>query len=147
MTEEPFVTLRPVDAANWRECAEVHHSEGQERFVAPVTYYLALCAYSDVWDPLAVEHGGRIVGFCMWGINPADDSGWIGGLVIDRDHQGRGLGRASVRAAIEFLRDKGCESFALSYSEDNEVARGLYGSLGFIETGEREDDEIVARLR
>ena len=34
---------------------------------------------------------------------------------------------------------------ALSYSPENTAARELYASLGFVETGEQEDDEVVAR--
>ena len=36
---------------------------------------------------------------------------------------------------------------ALSYAPDNSVARHLYSDLGFIETGELAEDDIVARLR
>jgi len=41
----------------------------------------------------------------------------------------------------------GCRQVALSYRPDNTVARGLYASAGFVETGEMEDDEVVARLQ
>ena len=57
------------------------------------------------------------------------------------------MGRAIVAALVERLRDEhGCRSAALSYPAENGVARRLYASIGFVETGEREDDEIVARL-
>jgi diamine N-acetyltransferase len=50
-------------------------------------------------------------------------------------------------AIIDYLRaSEGATSFALSYAPDNAVARRLYASLGFVETGEREDGELVARL-
>jgi diamine N-acetyltransferase len=38
-------------------------------------------------------------------------------------------------------------NFALSYAPDNTVARHLYSDLGFVETGEMAEDEIVARLK
>jgi diamine N-acetyltransferase len=44
------------------------------------------------------------------------------------------------------LETQGCRSCALSYSPQNTVARALYQSLGFVETGEIEDGELVARL-
>ncbi len=42
----------------------------------------------------------------------------------------------------------GCTGIALSVSPDNAAARALYASLGFVETGEVEDDgaELVLRL-
>jgi diamine N-acetyltransferase len=142
----PPVSLREVDAANWRECAAVQVSERQRDFVMPVSYYLALCHYGQVWHPLAICSGGRVVGFVMWAVDPEDGSGWIGGLTIDSAWQGRGLGRAAVENLLFYLRrHRGCSTAALSYSPDNEAARALYTSVGFVETGETEGDEIVMR--
>jgi len=142
------IQLTEVTAANWRACADLEVTPDQQAFVTPVTRYLCLCHYGGVWRPLAVTAGGEVVGFVMWAVDPDDSSGWIGGLVIGRDCQRRGYGRAAVLALVERLRrDEGCPAAALSYSPDNAAARALYSSLGFTETGEREDDELVARLR
>ena len=141
------IELVDVTAANWRDAADLEVAEDQRAFVAPVSRYLCLCHYGGVWQPLAVAAEGRIVGFVMWAVDPDDGSGWIGGLVIGREHQRRGHGRAAVAALLERLRrEQGCPSAALSYSPGNLAARALYVSLGFTETGEREDDELVARL-
>lgn len=52
-----------------------------------------------------------------------------------------------MQAAVEMLRDEhGHRDFALSYQPTNLVAKHLYSELGFVETNEWEDDEIVARL-
>jgi diamine N-acetyltransferase len=67
--------------------------------------------------------------------------------VIDAAHQGRGIGRATMEAALDRFTRDGATNVALSYSPENEVARHLYRSMGFVETGEMEDDEIVARYR
>ena len=148
MTRGPIsVTLRRVGADNWRDCAAIEATEAQREFVSPVTRYLALCAYGNSpWRPLAVEANGRTVGFVMWGVDPADGSYWIGGLVVDRAEQRKGYGRAIVQELIGRARAGRCPSVALSYLPTNEVARALYGSLGFVETGEIEDGEVVARL-
>ena len=66
-------------------------------------------------------------------------------MTIAAHRQGRGLGRSAVEAALDHLRAQGCASAALSYLPDNGRARKLYASLGFVETGEMEDDELVAR--
>ena len=145
----PAVTLRPVDAGSWRDVAALTVAPGQERFVAAPTYYLALCAYGDVWQPMSV-HGADdvVVGFLMWGIDDEDGSCWLGGVLVDRAHQGRGVGRAAVAEALRTLRPKADDTgFALSYHPENEVAKALYASLGFVETGEVDDDEVVARRR
>ena len=142
------ITLVDVDAGNWRTVAHVRPRPDQERFVAPITYYLCLCHYGQVWHPLAVLVDGVIVGHIMWAIDDADGSRWIGGVVIDAAAQGRGIGRAALETMIARLAaDPDCCEVALSYDPENQVARRLYASLGFVETGEREDDELVARRR
>ena len=143
----PIIELRHVDADNWRACADLEVAAEQRDFVSPVARYLCLCHYGDVWHPLAVYAGDGVVGFVMWAVDPGDQSGWIGGLVIDQARQRKGYGRATVEALIRrLLEAEGCGSCALSYSPGNSVARDLYLSLDFVETGEAEDDELVARL-
>ncbi|GIF45522.1 diamine N-acetyltransferase [Asanoa ferruginea] len=138
------VTLRPVDADNWRAVAALTVTEVQRAWVAEPAYYLALCHYSPVgWRPLAVtDADGTVVGFLMWAVDPEDGAAWLGGITIDATQQGKGFGRAAVSAALTELD---APSFALSYQPDNTAARALYASLGFVETGELEDDEVVAR--
>jgi diamine N-acetyltransferase len=79
-------------------------------------------------------------------VDPADESYWIGGLLIDAASQGRGLGRATVQLMVSQAREAARPSVALSHEPDNTVTRQLYAALGFVETGETEDDEVVARV-
>jgi diamine N-acetyltransferase len=139
------ITLEPVTADNWRACAALTVRPEQQEFVNAVTYYLCMCHYGDVWHPLAVVSEGEVVGFCIWGIDD-DRSRWIGGVVVDAARQRTGIGRALVTALVERLAaEPDCPNVALSYVPENKAARALYASLGFVETGEMEDDEIVAR--
>ncbi len=140
------MTLEDIGADNWRACTALEVDESQQRFVAPVANYLALCAYGEnPWQPLAVRVGDEVVGFVMWGVDPDDESFWIGGLVIDRRHQRRGYGRAVVAQLLERAASKGHRQAALGYDPQNTLARALYASMGFVETGELEDNETVAR--
>ena len=144
---KPEVRLIEVDATNWSVLAVVEPKPDQRDFVAPITRYLCLAHYGGEWHPLAIEVDGTIVGHVMWAVDEDDGSTWLGGLVVDAPHQGRGVGRATVAAFLDRFTEDGTTSVALSYSPENEVARALYLSMEFIETGEMEDDEIVARYR
>ncbi|MFI5933228.1 GNAT family N-acetyltransferase [Actinoplanes sp. NPDC051494] len=140
-----LVELEPVTKENWRTCAGLTVHPAQKDFVADVTYYLCMCNYGDTWHPLAVRLEGQVVGFCMWARDD-DGSRWIGGVVVDAARQRQGIGRAMVTA----LRDQlaavpGTPNVALSYQPANTAARALYLALGFVETGEVEDDEVIAR--
>lgn len=150
VVNRPVVALRPVDADSWRAVAALTVTPGQDRFVAAPAYYLALCAYGEVWHPMSVhdtDAGDTVVGFLMWGVDDADGSCWLGGILVDQGQQGRGVGRAAVVEAVRMLAERaGGAGFALSYQPENTVARALYASLGFVETGEVDGDEVVARL-
>jgi ribosomal-protein-alanine N-acetyltransferase len=142
------VSLHEVDSFTWRDLWGVKARRDQARWVVEVPRYLAYCLVSGEWQPLAIRADDRTVGFVMWARDPADGSYWIGGFVIDRRDQALGYGRAALVALVEALRAKpGCREIALSYGPDNVAARHLYASMGFVETGEMEDDEVVARLR
>ena len=148
----PEVSLVPVTAESWREVAAVRPTDDQRAWVADVTYYLCLSAYGDLWRSAAVVSDGETVGHVMWGVDPEDDSHWLGGLVVDHRHQGRGLGRATVRALLSMFEEQepglsgtAYTQAALSVAPDNHAARALYRSLGFAETGEMSDDELVMR--
>lgn len=144
----PRVRLAPVDAADRESVAALTVTAEQSRFVASPTHYLTLCAAEGVWHPLAVYEHDAVVGFLMWAIDEEDASCWLGGIIIDARHQGRGLGRSAVTAALDLLADRATGGgFALSYGPDNHRAAALYRGVGFVETGEQVDGELVARLR
>jgi diamine N-acetyltransferase len=142
------ITLRPVRSDNWRAVAKLEVTTEQREFVADPCYYLALCAYDSIWQPLAICLGEQVIGFLMWAIDPVDANWcWLGGIMIDQRYQRRGYGKQAIQAALALLAtEHGQHAFALSYQPANTVAKHLYATLGFIETDQWEDDEIVARL-
>lgn len=142
------ITLRPVTKDNWRDVIKITVAEAQYEFVGRPDYYLTMCAYGELWRPLAVYLGEEVIGFLMWAVDPADGSCWLGGIMIDWRYQGRGFGRKAIKTAVNMLAQQyGHKDFALSYNPNNTLAKQLYHSLGFVETAEWEDDEIVARMR
>ncbi len=146
--QPPALTLQPVSRENWRAVAQLTVTPHQAAFVAAPSYYLAMCCYDDTWHPLAIVRDDAVIGLCMWGIDPADGSCWLGGVLIDHRYQGQGYGKAAVQAALALLATQhGYCAFALSYHPRNRVAKQLYHALGFRETGEVVDDEVVARLQ
>lgn len=75
---------------------------------------------------------GHVIGYVAAEIQ-FDRSGYIDYLGVRPDRQGRGVGRALVRAANDRLLELGATSVNLTVRESNAAARALYGSLGFTE--------------
>lgn len=142
------ISVEPVSSDNWRAVAALQVKADQRGYVNPPVFNLALCQYSPLgWSPLAVRAGDQVVGFLMWAVDPQDGSCWLGGVMVDAAFQGLGYAKKAVAATLAQLSAQhGHQRFALSYRPDNAVARRLYLGLGFQETGEMEEEEVVARL-
>ncbi len=81
-----------------------------------------------VW---AVEADGRAVGTVFLGVR--DGAAWLYDITIDEAERGRGLGRAAMLALEAEVRALGHDRVALNVWGGNDVARGLYRSLGYAE--------------
>jgi ribosomal-protein-alanine N-acetyltransferase len=141
------VTLHDVHADDQRILLDLRVAHDQRAFVGDVARYLAVCLLGMKWQPIAIRGEGELVGFVMWARSPEDGGYWLGGFLIDERYQRRGYGRSALVALIDALRAKpGCREIVLTYLPANDVARRLYASLGFRETGETIEDEVVAKL-
>ena len=62
--------------------------------------------------------------------------GYIGGVYVVPEEQGKGIGRALLSNAIDFARSlDGLEQIDLLVESRHEAAKSLYGSLGFVSNG------------
>ncbi|MFJ5834961.1 GNAT family N-acetyltransferase [Streptomyces sp. NPDC093089] len=142
------VVLEEISDENWRSVADVAPADDQRRFVAALgARYLLLSLRDGLWNSLAVRAGDEVVGHVMWAHDDEEGTHWIGGMIVDAEEQGKGIGRAAVRAVLRHLAAlPDCREIRLSYHPDNAPAAALYNSLGFVPTGDFEDEEIVAAL-
>jgi GNAT superfamily N-acetyltransferase len=80
---------------------------------------------------------GQIVGNVTVRKLSAFGRGWtIGNVAVAPEWRGRGIARQMMDASIELVRHNHGEWIALQVRTDNESARRLYHTLGFVETGE-----------
>jgi diamine N-acetyltransferase len=151
MSEPPApVSLRPVTEVNFNEVIRLSVRDDQKHFVASNAYSLAEAHVFPGRYPLAIYAGDTPVGFAMyvdWNERQPHEY-WIFRLMIAAGQQGRGYGRAAMRLLVEQMRATlpGCRRIYISYEPENEVARKLYASLGFVTRGERLSGEEVAWL-
>ena len=140
-----MISLRPIDAGNYRECIELTVAPDQERFVASNLQSLAdAYVYRDGAEPYAVYSEDELIGFAL--LYPLDERerGLIlVRLMIDRRFQGRGYGRGALEAIIELVRGRKLSLVRLSVVPANQQALEFYRRNGFVETGELEEGELV----
>lgn len=154
-----MIELRKITDENFRACISLDVHEEQKGFVASNVRSLAQAwiahdSQQCIPLPFAIYNDDAMVGFVMLafetsGADHADSQYYIWRFMIDKNHQGQGYGRAAMAEVLKFIRTYPCGTAAratLSYEPDNVVAKRLYASFGFFETGEITDGEIVAQL-
>jgi ribosomal protein S18 acetylase RimI-like enzyme len=140
------IVLRPLredeydawDAAHRAEYARglvEHVGMPQEQAEAKVERDVAYVlpdglATADTWI-WAVEDDGRVVGAVFVGLR--DGGAWLYDITIADGDRGKGYGRAAMTALEDEVRALGHDSVGLNVWGGNEVARGLYRSLGYAE--------------
>ena len=81
--------------------------------------------------------GGQIVGNVTVRKLSMFGHGWmIGNVAVAPEWRGRGIARQMMDASIELVRHNHGGWIALQVRSDNEIARNLYQTLGFADTGE-----------
>lgn len=139
------ITFREITPDNFRAVARLKVAPGQEHFVADNVYSLAQAKVWAGFMPLAIYAGETPVGFVMY--VKEGDLYYIIRLMVAAGEQQKGYGRAALTQLLaQFQADPDCRHVALSYEPENSVAARFYQSLGFVETGEVDEGELVARL-
>ena len=163
-----MIHLEKINAQNVWDLVALKVSESQENFVAPnetsiIEAYTAIGTGCTAF-PFGIFDDKTPVGFLMIGHNEAafdelceDDvpeilrnNYTVWRLMIDEKHQQKGYGREAVRLALEFIRTFPCgkaKYCVLSYEPENIIAKKLYASFGFEETGEIAGGEAIAVLK
>ncbi len=167
-----MIHLEKITYKNYDAIIDLTVNKKQKNYVARNIYSLAE-AYAFQADggkvfPLAIYNGKRPVGFAMVGYDfpYADDDDkekyWffannyiIWRFMIDKRYQNRGFGKEAFKQVLDFVRSKPCgdaEYVWLSYEPENEVAKKLYASFGFVEEPKGfdptvEGDEMPAILK
>ena len=156
--------IEKINGKNVWEILKLRVSESQKEFVAAndvsiIEAYTTVTANGFAF-PFGIYDGKTPVGFMMIGYDSADYwedvpdiargnySLWR--LMIDENYQKKGFGREAVALGLDFIKSFPCgksEYCWLSYEPENKVARQLYRSFGFVETGDIVGGEIIAVLK
>jgi acetyltransferase len=158
-----MLKLKKINRNNIGEILKLEVFDNQKSFVATnnisiIEAYIAITENNDVFT-FGIYNDDTPIGFLMIGFDVySDDEGApsiakgnynIWRLMIDKKFQGKGYGKKVIELALEFINTFPCGTAKycwLSYESDNDVARQLYKSVGYVETDEKDGEEIVAIL-
>jgi ribosomal protein S18 acetylase RimI-like enzyme len=130
--------LAEIDAETWSPFVTPAPPRAESVFFRP---------HVEPTDTLVAEVEGRIVGYALIGPpTPLPASArvqMIRGLAVDPTHQGQGIGRTLVDAAIAEATARGAVKLSLRVLSTNDGARRLYASAGFETEGVLADEFIL----
>ncbi len=159
-----MLRLEKVNGANVWDVLKLSVNDEQKDFVASnevsiVEAYTAITANGFAF-PFGIYDDDILVGFVMVGFDTDDywedapaiakENYNLWRLMIDKKYQHKGYGKKAVELALDFIRTFPCgkaEYCWLSYEPENTVAKELYASFGFKETGDMDGEEIIAVLK
>lgn len=107
--------------------------------------------------PFGIYNNNTPVGFLMigYGVDPnwkdapekLKNNYCLWRLMIDKKYQRKGYGRQAIQLALDFIKTwpNGEAKYCyLSYEPENQIAKKLYESFGFKETGDKDGNELIA---
>ena len=150
-----IIKLEPVNDSN-RDAVLALSVREDQPFVATNEVSLRQAAETNeerpgTARPFAIHADGRLVGFCMFAVDPEDededDRYYLWRFMIDKTEQGKGCGQAALAEIIRYFRALGADRILLSTEPENERGLHVYHKAGFRETGEIEDGEAILVLK
>lgn len=145
-----MVTLQFVRREDVRPLIGLEVAPEQSAFVAPNAVTLAEAPYETGSQVFAIWSNETRVGLLALVdmrdhtfLEPGDDpnSAYLWRLMIAKDHQGQGHGRAAMLKMLDWVRMRGLPRVYTSVVEGNSAALRFYESLGFASSGRFFDGE------
>ena len=132
-----MVYLKEVTKENIDEVLELSVRDDQKSFVSTTAESLAQAyVYKETAFPFAVYNDDTMVGFIMMGYYEVKNYYTLWKFLIDKKYQHMGYGREALMQGISFMRDKfNIKEIYTGVAPGNSVAKGLYQSVGFEDTG------------
>jgi len=152
--EGESLRLVAVTADNYLTVLRLEVTEDQRRFVDSNAVSLVQGHYHDSAWFRAVYEGDSAIGFLMLHdprrdpeADPSERSRlFVWRLMIDRAHQGRGLGRRVIRILTDVARNNGFTHLCVDFVEAEGGPGPFYEACGFVRSGRVIDGEVEACL-
>jgi len=144
------VTLEAVTIDNFEALMDMALPPEQAGYLASNAYSIAQAHYYPDWRPRAIYCDGVPVGFALYDVEGDGEPGRyaIYRLMVDHPRQNQGIGRLAVALLLAEIRAcSDARRITICYKPGNATARRFYASMGFVETGIDERDEMVAEIR
>lgn len=142
-----MIHLREVTKENFEEVIKLEIKESQFGMVESPLLSLAQAKVDSRLKPFGMYYNDTIVGFLLLELHRdrVPHYVYLSRILIDKQHQGKGYGRATLALANQWIKDEGFAFSELIHFPENKVAAHLYESFGYELTNLKREDEVVRR--
>lgn len=141
------VSLREITKHDFKAVCDLSLPDEQYKYLSHNETSLLESHYHDTVTARAIYLEEEPVGFIMWAAESTSKV-IIYRFMVTHKHQNKGIGRKALYLSFDEIKtDEQVEEIEICYSLDNISAKGLYASVGFVETGIDEDDEMLAVIK
>ncbi|MFL2072024.1 GNAT family N-acetyltransferase [Marinilactibacillus psychrotolerans] len=146
------LNIRPVTKDNWRAIVELKPLTDQEKYITSNAESLLESFYETRynWSAFGLFKEEYPIGFTMIGaFNAEKEYIWLDRFMIDGQFQGKGYGKKFLQLIVDYIQLKWqVKDIVLSIVKENNQAKKLYETIGFIDTGriDEENGELVMVL-
>jgi diamine N-acetyltransferase len=145
---QAMVSLRELDKTNYRDILKLSVNANQKGFVATNAISIAQAYFHKKAWFRGVYAGEEAVGFAMLEIDTKKPEYYLWRFMIDERFQNKGYGYQAMKLLIEQVKNlPQANEFLLSYVPGEGNPKEFYEKLGFEETGEIEDGELIMSLK
>lgn len=142
--------LTKIDESNFIQCFNLKLKDGQDNFVShPIRSLAQAYVFYTQCTPFGIFKEDTMVGYVMIIYDYDEETYNIWHMIIDANYQNNGYGTEAVSLCIDYIKTQpfgSSKKVILTCNEDNLHGIYIYNKLGFIDTGERDDNEIIMEL-
>jgi diamine N-acetyltransferase len=151
-----MITLKDVTKQNWFDIIRLSSAEDLknkvfEKTIASNCLSLAQASIEENWTVKAIYQNDMPIGFTMYGYSDELAGYEICRIMIDYKFQGNGFGKKALLLVIkEMVNQFKSEEIYITFVPDNEIAKQLYLSVGFKDTGKvikAVEDELIYSIK
>lgn len=146
-TRDSVVSLRPITQDSLRSYLRLEVAEHQKAYVATNPISIAQAAFAAHPWQRGIHADEVPVGYVLVDLDEAEGPPCIWRFMIDQRYQGLGFGTRAIRLIVdEVRRIRAPERVVLSTVPGEHTPQPFYERLGFRDTGERDEGELVLGL-
>lgn len=142
--------LKKIDESNFIECFNLKIGDDQDKFVShPIRSLAQAYVYYNQCTPFAIYKDNVMVGYVMVIYDYDEETYNIWHMMIDEKYQNNGYGTRALELCVDYIKSKPfgkSNDIILTCNMENYNAIHIYEKLGFKDTGNFDDDEIIMKL-